>query len=76
VVGVLETGNEIIDFFAHGGWEWHDTLADAAATWFWPVVLWSAVKLCPWLTNTRTRDVIRDKEGDPVEQMRPQPLDG
>ncbi len=39
VVIVLELLNECVDRIAHGGWMWHDTLGDTAATWVWPTVL-------------------------------------
>lgn len=40
-----EVANEIVDRVAHGSWMWHDTLGDAAATWFWPIVLTVALRL-------------------------------
>jgi hypothetical protein len=53
IVVALEVGNEIVDYYAHGGWQWHDTLGDAAATWFWPIVLFTALNACPWLGRRR-----------------------
>lgn len=49
VVIAAEVGNECVDRVAHGGWMWPDTLGDAAATWFWPVVLWFAINRVPHL---------------------------
>ena len=43
VIGV-EIANECIDRVAHGSWMWRDTLGDAAATWFWPIVLTAALR--------------------------------
>jgi hypothetical protein len=44
IVIVLEVANECVDRVAHGGWMWHDTLGDAGATWFWPIVLTAALR--------------------------------
>lgn len=49
----LEIANECMDRVAHGSWEWHDTLRDMAATWFWPVVLCFCLRLFPTLAGTR-----------------------
>lgn len=49
VVIAAEVANEIVDRFAHGSWMWHDTLGDAAATWFWPVVLAGLMRWVPAL---------------------------
>jgi hypothetical protein len=76
VVVLFETGNEIIDFFAHGGWEWHDTLGDAAATWFWPAVLWAAVRLCPWLTDARSRKLAPVPDEEAASHSCPHPAEG
>lgn len=76
VVVLFETGNEIIDYFAHGGWEWRDTLGDAAATWFWPAALWAAVRLCPWLTDARSRKVARMQDEDATSHISPHPAEG
>ncbi len=39
VVLLAEIGNEILDRFYAGNWNWPDTTGDAAATWAWPIVL-------------------------------------
>ncbi|HWU02008.1 MAG TPA: hypothetical protein VN222_04645 [Novosphingobium sp.] len=49
VVVAAEVANECVDRVAHGGWMWHDTLADAASTWFWPAVLFLALRRYRWL---------------------------
>lgn len=49
IVIALETANECVDRAAHGSWRWHDTIGDAAATWFWPVVLTAALRWIPSL---------------------------
>jgi hypothetical protein len=49
VVVAAEVGNECIDRIAHGSWMWPDTLGDAAATWFWPVVITLALRQFPRL---------------------------
>ncbi|MCJ2188723.1 hypothetical protein [Novosphingobium beihaiensis] len=54
VIG-LELVNEMIDRVAHGGWMWHDTLADMAATWFWPFVLCFCLRAFPALTGHKPR---------------------
>ncbi|MBW4329679.1 hypothetical protein KY084_02165 [Stakelama sp. CBK3Z-3] len=53
VVFVLEGANEGMDRISHGSWQWHDTLRDMAATWFWPVVLTAALRWIPFLTQSR-----------------------
>lgn len=45
--------NEIFDFFGRKHWTWADTQGDLIATWFWPVVLFAAIRLMPWLTRKR-----------------------
>lgn len=50
VIG-LELVNEGIDRLAHGSWQWHDTLGDMAATWFWPCVLFTCLRLFPALSG-------------------------
>ncbi|EJL33776.1 hypothetical protein [Novosphingobium sp. AP12] len=76
VVVLFETGNEIIDFFAHDGWEWSDTLGDAAATWFWPAVVWAAVRLCPWLTGARSRKLAPLPDDEVESRFRRHPAEG
>ncbi|WP_260922951.1 hypothetical protein [Novosphingobium sp. 9] len=49
VVIVAECLNECIDYLAHGGWMWRDTRADMIATWFWPVVIFAAIRVRPKL---------------------------
>jgi hypothetical protein len=49
VVVLAEVVNEVIDRFAHGAWLWRDTLGDAAATWFWPVLLTGLLRWVPRL---------------------------
>lgn len=44
IVVLLEVANECVDRVAHGSWMWRDTLGDAAATWFWPVLLTVALR--------------------------------
>ena len=45
----LECANEYMDYLAHGGVIWNGTGADMAATWFWPVVLFLALRIRPRL---------------------------
>ena len=49
VVVVAECINEGIDRLTYGSWRWHDTLGDALASWFWPLVLMLALRRCPGL---------------------------
>jgi hypothetical protein len=49
VVILAEVANEIVDRFAHGSWMWPDTLRDAAATWFWPLLLAGLMRWVPFL---------------------------
>jgi hypothetical protein len=51
IVAVLEVANEIVDRIAHGVWQWPDTFGDAAATWFWPVVIAAMLRYVPWLSK-------------------------
>lgn len=38
-VFAAEVGNEVLDRFAHGAWNWPDTLNDVFLTMLWPVVI-------------------------------------
>lgn len=53
VIIVLEVANEVVDFFAHDAWHWQDTIADAVATWFWPLVLSACLSGIPGLVRLR-----------------------
>ena len=53
-VVVFELGNEMIDRLAHGAWLWQDTMHDIAATWFWPLAIFSVLRLFPWLIGDRS----------------------
>ncbi len=44
IVIALEVANECVDRVAHGSWMWRDTLGDAAATWFWPILVTAALQ--------------------------------
>ncbi|GGO99347.1 hypothetical protein [Stakelama pacifica] len=46
---VLEVANEYMDRIVSGSWNWPDTRGDAAATWFWPLILVLAMRYMPWL---------------------------
>jgi hypothetical protein len=48
VIG-FEIANECVDRVAHGSWMWYDTLGDAAATWFWPLLLMIMLQRIPRL---------------------------
>ncbi|MEJ2458226.1 MAG: hypothetical protein P8Y58_08790 [Novosphingobium sp.] len=64
VIG-FELVNEAIDRVAHGSWLWHDTLRDMAATWFWPLVLVTCLRLFPFLSGRRPgahQDLARPSE--------------
>jgi hypothetical protein len=39
VVCAAELGNEVMDRFSHGSWQWADTGMDVLNTLFWPFVL-------------------------------------
>lgn len=41
--------NELYDLFFRAMWSWKDTRGDMIATWFWPVVLFAALRWLPWL---------------------------
>lgn len=51
----LELANETVDWLARGSWFWPDTARDLAATWFWPLVLFAALRLFPWLGGASAR---------------------
>jgi hypothetical protein len=48
-----EIGNEVYDVFFRTMWSWQDTKGDLIATWFWPCVLFAALRWLPWLTARR-----------------------
>ena len=50
---VLELANETADRLANGSWQWQETTHDIAATWFWPLALFCALRLFPWLVERR-----------------------
>lgn len=50
-----ETLNELYDYFFRVLWTWQDTKGDIIATWFWPFVLFAALRWLPWLTG-RVKD--------------------
>lgn len=52
---VAESLNELYDVLFRTLWSWQDTKGDMLATWFWPVVLFSALRWLPWL-NGRVKD--------------------
>jgi hypothetical protein len=56
-VFLIEVGNECLDRAAVGSWMWHETLADIAATMFWPVVLTIVVRVGLLVSQTRARPV-------------------
>ncbi|TCM19001.1 hypothetical protein EDF56_104536 [Novosphingobium sp. PhB165] len=49
VVAVAEAANEYMDRLAHGSWRWPDTIGDAIATLFWPLIIMMALRLRPAL---------------------------
>lgn len=53
ILVLIELANEWIDYLAGRSLGWGETLADMAATWFWPAVLTSAFGLAPWLVAER-----------------------
>ncbi|MBO9601844.1 MAG: hypothetical protein J7496_04970 [Novosphingobium sp.] len=75
VVALIEAINEIIDRIAKGSWEWPDTLGDAAATLFWPLLLFAALRLFPWLGAGRVT-VSRAEEDEPAAGAGGAPRDG
>lgn len=52
---VAESLNELYDVLFRALWSWQDTKGDMLATWFWPVVLFAALRWLPWLTG-RVKD--------------------
>ncbi|MBB3953551.1 hypothetical protein [Novosphingobium sediminicola] len=50
-----ETFNELYDYFFRTLWSWQDTKGDMLATWFWPFLLFAALRWLPWLT-ARVKD--------------------
>ena len=46
-----ESGNELYDYLFRRSWNWHDTQGDMIATWFWPFVLFAALRWLPWLNR-------------------------
>jgi hypothetical protein len=48
-----ELANEVFDFFGRTHWNWPDTRGDLIATWFWPFVLFAALRWLPGLARRR-----------------------
>jgi hypothetical protein len=49
----LEGFNEIIDYIAANGWTLRSTCWDMVATFLWPVAIFTALRLFPWLSERR-----------------------
>lgn len=56
VIVVLEAANEVANRLYHGDWRWRDTIADAAATWAWPIIIAATLILVPKLRPPQRAD--------------------
>jgi len=53
VLIALEGFNEAVDFIAANGWTLRSTCWDMVATFLWPVAIFTALRLFPWLSERR-----------------------
>jgi len=47
----MEGLNEVIDFIGEKGWTMRGTITDLLATFLWPVSIFIALRLFPWLSK-------------------------
>lgn len=65
IVLLLELGNECVDRLAHKSWRLNDTIGDAIATWFWPVLLTLALANLPLLRGGAVAPAPLEGDGAP-----------
>ncbi|RVU06880.1 hypothetical protein EOE18_02650 [Novosphingobium umbonatum] len=53
VLLAFEGANELVDFLHAVGWTLRSTCWDLVATFLWPVVIFTALRLFPWLEERR-----------------------